>query len=76
MYEIFWERVRLRPKTWFDDDSFYWKALFGRAGVEIMLDDRVHFSISNFSARWSMQVKVTFIDSSHSINKLEMETIK
>ena len=87
-----WERVRLRPKRLFDDDSFYWKALFANAGLRFcwMIGFIPAYRVSVLDG--SMQV--TFIDNAHGwsfvllatleilrrtiwgIIKLELETIK
>ncbi|KAL7531866.1 hypothetical protein ACHAXR_004287 [Thalassiosira sp. AJA248-18] len=87
-----WDQIRLRPKRLFDDDSFYWKALFLNATLRFCwmagFFQAYRVSISDGSTQ------VTFVDKAHGwsfvllatleifrrciwgIIKVELETIK
>ena len=88
----FYQRIRLRPKRLFDDDSFYWKAFFANTALRFcwMMGFIPAYRVSIFDG--SMQV--TFVDKVHgwafvllatleiirrtiwAIIKCELETIK
>lgn len=85
-------RVRLRPKRLFEDDSFYWKALFVNAVLRFCW--MAGFIPAYWVSIYSGSTQVTFVDKAHgwafvllatleifrrciwSIFKVELETIK